>query len=128
MPVDFILNTGAEILGKKWRAVVIWHLAKGPLRFSQLKAKMPKISVKVLSEVLKEMEKDHLITRTQYNTIPVKVEYRIHPGAEAIVQANYVCTIRIGEYIVNNRKLFEISDDMDLAIRKVLADNRPPDL
>lgn len=126
MTVDFILNTGAEILGKKWRAVVIWHLAKGPLRFSQLKALIPGISVKVLSEVLKEMEKDRLITRTQFNSIPVKVVYQIDPRARAIIDANHICTVRIGEYIVANRDMFDMSNEMYEDVQKVLADNPVP--
>lgn len=126
MPVDYILNTGAEILGKKWRAVVFWYLAKGPLRFSELKRNMPKISVKVLSDVLRDMENDNLILRTQYNTIPVKVVYQVHPDAQAITEANYVCMVRIGQYIVANTERHPVSDEMLVNIKKVLADNPLP--
>lgn len=126
MPVDFILNTGAEILGKKWRAAVFWHLSKGPLRFSELKRNMPKISVKVLSEVLRDMEADRLILRTQYNTIPVKVIYQVHPDAKTITEANFVYMICIGQYIVANTERYHISDEMLKKIKKVLADNPIP--
>jgi len=100
--ISYILNTGAELLGKKWRAVIIWYLKDGPKRFSELKKEIPNVSVKVLSEVLKEMEDNDLVVRKQYNTIPVKVTYEIHPDALDIVDANVVCTIRIAEYIVKN--------------------------
>lgn len=109
MLISFVLNLGAELVGKKWRAVVIWHLKDGPQRFSQLKRLMPEISVKVLSEVLKEMEENGLVKRTQYNTIPVKVTYEIHPDATAFVDANTVCTIRIAEYISKNHARYGIS-------------------
>jgi DNA-binding HxlR family transcriptional regulator len=111
MLMSFVLNTGAELVGKKWRAVVIWHLKDGAKRFSELKKKIPDVSVKVLSEVLKEMEDNHLVKRVQYNTIPVKVTYEIHEDATDFVDANVVCTIRIAEYIVKNAVRLDLSND-----------------
>jgi DNA-binding HxlR family transcriptional regulator len=102
MLISFVLNTGAELVGKKWRAVIIWYLKDGPCRFSELKKLIPDISVKMLSQVLKEMEENVLITRIQYSTIPVKVTYEIHKDAEAFLDANIVSTIRIAEYILQN--------------------------
>ena len=110
--ISFILNTGAELVGKKWRAVVIWHLKGGPLRFSQIKKLIPEVSVKVLSEVLKEMEENMLLVRKQYNTIPVKVTYEIHPDASDFIEANVICTIKIGEYIIRNAKRLHVSKDL----------------
>lgn len=108
MVVSYILNTGAELVGKKWRAVVIWYLIAGPKRFSQLKRDIPDVSVKVLSEVLQEMESNELVIRKQYPSIPVKVTYEIHPDARTFVEANVICTIRIGEYMIQNHKKLEI--------------------
>lgn len=112
MLMSFVLNTGAELVGKKWRAVIIWHLKDGPKRFSELKKQMPDISVKVLSEVLNEMEENHLVMRKQYPTIPVKVTYEIHPDAIDFVDANVVCTIRIAEYIVKNSERLGLTDEL----------------
>jgi DNA-binding HxlR family transcriptional regulator len=120
MVVSYILNTGAELVGKKWRAVVIWYLIAGPKRFSQLKRDIPDVSVKMLSEVLQEMESNELIVRKQYQTIPVKVTYEIHPEARAFVEANVVCTIRIGEYIIQNHKKMNVPADT-LALLKVFV-------
>ena len=112
MLISFVLNTGAEILGKKWRAVIIWHLKDGPCRFSELKKEIPGISVKVLSEVLKEMEDNYLITRTQYNTIPVKVTYEIHEDAVGFLEANIACTIRIAEFVLKHSKRLEVPEEI----------------
>lgn len=112
MIISFILNLGAELVGKKWRAVVIWHLKDGPIRFSELKRKIDGISVKVLSEVLKEMEENELIVRKQYPGIPVKVTYEIHPNAVDFVEANTVCTIRIAEYVSKNHTRFGLTAEM----------------
>lgn len=110
--ISYILNTGAELVGKKWRAVIIWYLKDGPLRFSQLKRNIPEVSVKVLSEVLKEMEDNELLIRKQYDGIPVKVTYEIHPDAHDFIEANVVCTIKIGEYIIKNAKRLEVPCDI----------------
>lgn len=112
MLVSFVLNLGAELVGKKWRAVLIWHLKDGPLRFSELKRLLPDISVKVLTEVLKEMEENGLIIRTQFNTIPVKVLYQIHPDAADFVDANVGFTIKVAEYMVKNNNRHGITKEL----------------
>lgn len=109
--ISFILNTGVDLVGKKWRAVIIWHLKDGPQRFSEIKRLTPDISVKVLSEVLKEMHDNEIILRKQYNTIPVKVTYEIHPKAIGFIEANTIFTIKIGEYITQNHKKLGVSED-----------------
>lgn len=116
--VSLILNTGAELVGKKWRAVVIWHLKDGPQRFSQIKKLIPDISVKMLSEVLKEMQDNELVVRTQYDTIPVKVTYEIHPDAVPFIDANIAGAVSIGHYLVKHSVKFDVSDD-DLATLKL---------
>lgn len=123
MVVSYILNTGAELVGKKWRAVVIWYLAAGPKRFSQLKRDIPDVSVKVLSEVLQEMESNDLVIRKQYTTIPVKVTYEIHPDARSFVEANVVCTIRIGEYMILNHKKLEIPEETLAQLKVFIKDH-----
>ena len=111
MIISYVLNLGADLVGKKWRAVIIWHLKDGPVRFSELKRNIHGISVKVLSEVLKEMDDNELIIRKQYSGIPVKVTYEIHPDAVAFVEANVVCTIRIAEYVANNHTRYGLSGE-----------------
>jgi len=67
-------------IGGKWKPVILWHLAyDGTHRYSELKNLMPGITHKMLSQQLKELEKDHLITRKQFDEMPLKVEYSISP-------------------------------------------------
>lgn len=66
-----------DILGGKWRALIVWHLSKNVLRFSEVQKIVPGISKKVLSEHLKELEKNKLIDRKVYPEIPPRVEYKI---------------------------------------------------
>jgi DNA-binding HxlR family transcriptional regulator len=66
------------VIGGKWKPVILWHLGTdGTLRYNELKRFLPGITHKMLSQQLKELEKDGLIHRKQYNQIPPKVEYSL---------------------------------------------------
>ncbi|MGG1631688.1 winged helix-turn-helix transcriptional regulator [Rossellomorea sp. NRS-1567] len=63
-------------IGGKWKTVILWHLGTdGTLRYNGLRRLLPGVAHKVLSQQLKELEEDGFINRTQYDTIPPKVEY-----------------------------------------------------
>jgi DNA-binding HxlR family transcriptional regulator len=63
-------------IGGKWKTVILWHLGTdGTLRYNELRRLLPGVAHKVLSQQLKELEEDGFINRTQYDTIPPKVEY-----------------------------------------------------
>lgn len=71
------LGYAMDILGSKWRAIILWHILKeNTIRYSDLKSSIDRISDKVLSKELKRLEVDGLISRTQYPSIPPIVEYR----------------------------------------------------
>lgn len=71
------LEAAMDVLGGKWRSLILWHLLQEKLRFSQLQKIVPGISKKVLSEHLRILEKNALIIRTVYPTVPPSVEYEI---------------------------------------------------
>ena len=71
-----------EKLGGKWKLEIIYHLRNRTLRFGQLAAIINGISRKVLTDHLKEMEKDQLIYRKAYNETPPRVEYSLTPAAK----------------------------------------------
>lgn len=66
-----------DVLGGKWRSLILWHLIKENLRFNEIQKIVPGISKKVLSEHLRVLEKNDFIIRIVYPTIPPSVEYRI---------------------------------------------------
>lgn len=66
-----------DILGGKWKALIICLLMAGPKRTSELQRLIPGISQKVLIQQLKELEKDDIVIRVAYNQLPPKVEYFI---------------------------------------------------
>ena len=66
-----------QIIGGKWKPVILYCLKSDKRRFGEISARIPNISRKVLTEQLKELEVDGLLTRKQYNEIPPRVEYEL---------------------------------------------------
>ena len=69
----------ADLIGGRWKIVLLWFLFQGVKRFSELQRALPGITQKVLTQQLRDMEKKGLVTRTVYAEVPPKVEYQITP-------------------------------------------------
>ncbi|MCW2736570.1 helix-turn-helix domain-containing protein [Nocardioides sp.] len=66
-------------IGDKWTALVIGSLEDGPLRFSALRARIGGVAPKVLTQTLRAMERDGLLTRTVHAQVPPRVDYELTP-------------------------------------------------
>ncbi|EPY07517.1 putative MarD family transcriptional regulator [Paenibacillus alvei TS-15] len=66
-----------EVLGGKWKCVILCHLTHGKKRTSELKRLMPNITQKMLTQQLRELEEDGVINRIVYNQVPPRVEYEL---------------------------------------------------
>ncbi|MEF3062733.1 helix-turn-helix domain-containing protein [Ralstonia solanacearum] len=66
-------------VGDKWSILIVAHLAPGPMRFNTLKRTIGQVSQRMLTLTLKSLEKDGLVLRTMYPTIPPRVEYELTP-------------------------------------------------
>lgn len=64
-------------IGDKWTVLVLILLSDGPLRFNALRRAIPGVSQKMLSQVLKALERDGMVSRRAFPTVPVTVEYSI---------------------------------------------------
>ena len=74
-----------EMLGGKWKLLIINTIRKkGVVRFGQLATSIPNISRKVLTDQLKSLHKNNLISRKQYQQIPPKVEYSLTKKADGL--------------------------------------------
>src|SRR5262245_8485174 len=81
------ISTCMVLLGGAWTPNVIWHLHAGPRRFSELQSYMPRISGKVLTQRLKDLERKGLINRQIVNTTPPTVEYALTDLGRALLPA-----------------------------------------
>lgn len=66
-----------QLIGGKYKAVILWHLMNDTLRYSELHRKIPKATDKMLAQQLRELERDGLISRTVYPVVPPKTEYSL---------------------------------------------------
>ena len=81
-PTRLVLDHIAD----KWAALILWRISDGPIRFNELRRKVEGISTKVLSQSLKELERDGLVIRRAFATVPVTVEYSITPLGNTLAE------------------------------------------
>lgn len=66
-----------DVVGGKWKTVILRYLSMQTLRYGQLQQRMPNITQRILTLQLKELERDGLIQRTVYDELPKRVEYSL---------------------------------------------------
>ena len=71
------LNYTMNLIGTKWKPLILFHLLDGALRSGILQKKIPGISNKMFTQTVRELEKDGLITRKVFPVVPPKVEYKL---------------------------------------------------
>ena len=73
-------------VGDKWSLYIIASLNDGPLRFSEIKRRVNGISQRMLTLTLRSLERDGLLTRTAYRTVPLRVDYKLTPVGASLLQ------------------------------------------
>ncbi len=71
------VSTTIHLIGGKYKSLILWHLMGRTLRFSDIKRLVPNATPKMLTQQLRELESDGLLTRTVYPVVPPKVEYSL---------------------------------------------------
>ena len=74
-----------DIIGGKWKMPVIWRLKDGSKRYGELRRSLPKVTHKMLTQQLRELEQDEIIKRKVYAEVPPKVEYSLTLLGESII-------------------------------------------
>lgn len=84
MNVKCPVDTTLKLIGGKYKALILWHLMDQTLRFGELRKLIPAATSKMLTQQLRELEKDELIIRTVYPVVPPKVEYKLSSLGKSI--------------------------------------------
>ena len=86
-------------IGDKWTVFVVRLLAEGPMRFNELKRAVDGISQRMLTLTLRGLERDGLVTRTVYPTVPPRVDYELTDLGQTLIQMLQ----GLGEWAIEHR-------------------------
>lgn len=78
------IDVTLAVVGGKWKASILWHLAQGTMRFSDLQRQFSDTTRKMLTQQLRELEADGLVHREVYPQVPPKVEYSLTAKGRSI--------------------------------------------
>jgi DNA-binding HxlR family transcriptional regulator len=82
-----LYHRSVEMIGKRWTGAIVLVLMDGPLRFSEIRHRIPDLSDRLLSERLKELEGEGIVVRHVMADGPVRVEYELSPKGRALEPA-----------------------------------------
>ena len=75
-----------DMVASKWTALAIGAMENGPVRFGEMKRELEGISQKMLTQTLRALERDGLVTRTVYPTVPLRVEYGLTELGRSVIE------------------------------------------
>jgi len=78
------IDVTLAVVGGKWKASILWHLAQQTMRFSELQRQFADTTRKMLTQQLRELEADGLVHREVYPQVPPKVEYSLTEKGRSI--------------------------------------------
>ena len=87
IPDDACAKIGSALghLGSKWALPIVMRLGDGPVRFNELRRRVPRISQKVLTATLRSLERSGYVRRTQVASVPPQVDYDLTPQCRALL-------------------------------------------
>jgi DNA-binding HxlR family transcriptional regulator len=86
-PCCGLYHRAVELVGKRWSGAILLVMMDGPLRFSEIRALVPDISDRLLSERLKELESEGIVERSHEGCTPGRVKYCLTPKGRALEPA-----------------------------------------
>lgn len=78
------VNTTLKVIGGKWKPLILWHLSQGTKRFGELQRELAGVTQKMITQQLRELEEDGLVSRKIYPVVPPKVEYSLTEYGESL--------------------------------------------
>lgn len=98
------VGTTLDLIGGKYKALILWHLLDNTLRFGELRKLIPQATPKMLTQQLRELEDANLIIRTIYPVVPPKVEYTLSELGKSIKPILVTMYAWGSDYIKDNGK------------------------
>lgn len=83
-PEECSVRAALSVIGGKWKPVIARYLMLGTKRFGELRKCMPDAAQKMLTQQLREMERDGVVARKVYHEVPQKVEYSLTPYGQTL--------------------------------------------
>ena len=74
-----------DVIGGKWKPLILWKIQDAPLRFGEIQEKLPNISQKMLTRQLRALEDDRLVSRTEFPGMPPRVEYALTERGQTVI-------------------------------------------
>ncbi|WP_066567601.1 helix-turn-helix domain-containing protein [Snodgrassella sp. CFCC 13594] len=84
-PTSCPVNRTLQVIGGKWKALIVYHLMDTTQRFNELRRLMPDITQRMLTLQLREMETDGIVHREVYAQVPPKVEYSLTRQGQSLI-------------------------------------------
>ncbi|WP_395571504.1 winged helix-turn-helix transcriptional regulator [Streptomyces sp. BK79] len=81
------IDAAMDVIGGKWKVLILWALAERPYRFGALRRELPGVTEKVLAAQLRELEADGIVHREEYDDVPPRVEYSLTARGVALNKA-----------------------------------------
>jgi DNA-binding HxlR family transcriptional regulator len=81
------VEAAVDVFGGKWKAVILWWLQQRTWRFGELRRQIPGITEKMLTQQLRELEADGIVSRQVHATVPPRVEYSLTEYGQSLKRA-----------------------------------------
>jgi DNA-binding HxlR family transcriptional regulator len=108
------IEAALDVVGGKWKPLILYELKDGTLRFSQLQNRVkPQITQRMLAKELRQLENDGLVTRKVYPQVPPKVEYSLTESGRSVIPIlDLLC--EWGEERLGDRIKYRCDEEGDL--------------
>lgn len=87
--MDHVVNCPVEaaldLIGGKWKSIILFRLSQGTKRFNELGRLLPKTTPRMLTQQLRDLERDGLVSRTVYAEVPPRVEYDLTKAGRTLL-------------------------------------------
>lgn len=94
------VEAALDVVGGKWKPLILFRLSGGTLRFAELQRAMPAVTQRMLTLQLRELERDGLVRRVVHAEVPPRVEYSITDAAQGLMPI----LATLGEWAVAHRE------------------------